>query len=152
MFNTIASQGRTHDDIDGLFGVIRRSLVNRSWETYAQLEALVQAAFVGENLGVPVIVRFVPGAQAYDKFLLPHIDKKLSNFSRQHDNINPGMHGLRCVFTIYDLVLLYNRSCTTTALIKIKLQDPEGSDSWLNHCRISDVFITAIQPRCAYPS
>ena len=34
-------QGNTHEDIDGLFGVLRRFLKNRSWSTLAELRALI---------------------------------------------------------------------------------------------------------------
>jgi hypothetical protein len=88
-------QGNTHDDIDGIFGVIRRYLLSRSWKTYAELKALIEAALREMNKTCPVIVRIVPGTQEYDRFFGPSIDKKLSNFSRQHDNMNPGMHVLR---------------------------------------------------------
>ena len=77
-----SSSGNTHEDIDGLFGVIRRYLRDKSWRTYDELVQLIRAAF--RSLSVPVVVRFVYGTLDFDTWFKPCIDPKLSNFSRQH--------------------------------------------------------------------
>ena len=89
-----------HEDIDGLFGVVRRYLSTRSWKTYAELVQHIKDCFSALNERTPVIVHFLHGTLSFDNWLTPVIDKKLSNFSRQHNNFNPGMHALRFPFRI----------------------------------------------------
>lgn len=69
--------------------------------------AAVELSFATLSERLPVIVRFLSATLNFDAWLQPCIDPRLSNFSRQHANFNPGMHALRLVKIYSGSKLLY---------------------------------------------
>jgi hypothetical protein len=90
---TRCASGWTHDELDGLFGVIRKHALRRSWNTVPEFEGVIREAF--ENYSLPVIINHITDILAFDKWFEPAMDSQLRNFSRQHNDMNPGMHSAR---------------------------------------------------------
>ena len=110
--------GNTHEDIDGLFGVVRRYLSTRSWRTYEELQQHIRDAFAQLSLRIPVIVRFLPATLNFSDWLQPCIDSRLSNFSRQHENFNPGMHALWYEYMHFCVCTFSEVSCRSFCRIR----------------------------------
>lgn len=85
--------GNTHEDIDGMFGNLRKFLDNKRWSTVDELSVLIKQCFQHEN----VIVNIITDSLDFKKWLQPCIDPRLALYSRHGDkNFHPGMHIFRC--------------------------------------------------------
>jgi len=88
-----SSSGWTHDELDGVFGVIRKHALLQSWNDVPEFEEVMRQSL--KHYGLPVIINQVKDILAFDKWLEPAMDSQLRNFARQHNDINPGMHSAR---------------------------------------------------------
>ena len=70
--------GNTHEDIDGLFGVIKRKFGTKDMLFVSQFEETVAEAFL--NFRLPVRIVDVDTTRDYIAFYDPHIDPELSGF------------------------------------------------------------------------
>lgn len=90
---TLCAPGWTHDELDGIFGVLRKYAVLQSWNDVPGFERVIREALRSYNL--PVIINHINDILAFDKWLEPAMDSQLRNFSRQHNDMHPGMHSAR---------------------------------------------------------
>ena len=90
------SVGNTHEDIDALFGVIRKYLMDKEWSTVEEFAQLVREALQGQ--GGRVVVEIITDALDFSDWLKPCANKRLALYSRHGpDILNPGMHVMRYV-------------------------------------------------------
>jgi hypothetical protein len=86
--------GNTHEDIDGLFGVLKNFLKEKHWTTIDELKELIEQCYA--NSPFTVIVNVLCDVLDFKAWLGPCIDNKLTKFSRHgRDNFHPGMHYMR---------------------------------------------------------
>jgi hypothetical protein len=90
--------GDTHEDIDGIFGVLRGFLKGKSWNTLLQFMDLIKQCFA--NATYPVFVNVFIDSIDYKKQFQnqdpPVLDNRLSHYSHHgENNFNPGMHSFR---------------------------------------------------------
>lgn len=94
--------GNTHEDIDALFGVIRRYLVRTGarWRNLDEFKAHVRAALRG--YAGHIIIEVVTDTLDFKDWLTPCLNNNLALFSRHDDNLHPGMHVMR--YVAFDIV------------------------------------------------
>jgi hypothetical protein len=89
--------GNTHEDIDALFGQIRRYLEGKSWCTVEEFIALVREAL--GTYGGKIVIEVIKDTLDFRGWLDGSVNKQLSNFSRHGGGVrkfHPGMHNYRC--------------------------------------------------------
>jgi hypothetical protein len=94
--------GNTHEDIDGIFGVIKRYLEKHDWKTIAELKALILEALRSINVRTVIVdVRDVLDFKSlYTPLLKPYLSKLSYSGARgtpgtdDYTAHNPGYHKL----------------------------------------------------------
>jgi hypothetical protein len=85
--------GITHDELDGIFGVIRKYAKCHSWNDMPEFEYILRQSL--RNYDLPVVINHIKDVLAVDNWIHGSMDPSLKNFSRQHNDWNPGMHSAR---------------------------------------------------------
>jgi len=85
--------GNTHEDIDGIYGVLHQHLITVSYNTKEEFEGHLRYAL--RNHPLPVFINWVTGTLNFDEWSAPSRDPNLRNFARHDHAWNPGMHLLR---------------------------------------------------------
>jgi len=83
--------GETHEDVDGLFGVLHESLINKDIVTYDGLVEAIKYAF--RDYRLPVVVLPVDATLDYKAFYAPYVNKHLSGYG--YSDVESGYHVLR---------------------------------------------------------
>lgn len=73
--------GNTHEDIDGIFGVLRLFLMNKNWSTLDELMNLIKECFT--NSPFNVVVNVVTDVLDVKSWLQPVLDSKLTTWQLQ---------------------------------------------------------------------
>jgi len=83
--------GSTHEDVDGLFSVIKAHIKNKEIMTPDEMVAAIKSAF--SNYSLPVFVVIVDATYDYKAHYKGHVDKKLGGYGYSADT--DGYHCLQ---------------------------------------------------------
>lgn len=77
--------GHTHDDIDGIFGVVWSHMENKCSETIDQYKNILVEGFIKSKSSHSAVVVEVNAILDYAKIIKPHIDPTFANFAREEN-------------------------------------------------------------------
>jgi hypothetical protein len=112
--------GFTHDDIDGVFGVLRIFLGDKSWNTVEEFIILIKKCFASEfsvlhdqslnsryvystfaGTGLPVFVNIISDVFDITGWINPSLNKSLTRFHRHGQDRNERAAGERQIIWMY---------------------------------------------------